>query len=434
DLRLALTDRTVACLELATSGQYFVRDTDLPGFMVLVGKRRKTFVVQGERRKAGQRLSVRMKVAEVGDLTTRKARAKAKDILGKIASGVDPRPSRQKPDADTVVVDPPSIGNPTLRIAWERYRDGHMKKKGRSDGTINNYRDHVERLLADWLDEPLSKLGDDPSLVTARHEKLTKENGAYIANGCMRTLRAVYNHARKAARTLPADNPVSAIDWNAEHRRNTALGLSDLEGWFTQLAALKNPVRREFHLFMLLSGHRPEAIRKARVEHVDFRARVLHIPRPKGGEVKAFDIPLSNAMIRCLVRVMRIGRALYGEQSREWLFPADSESGHMAEHKEKRDDLSKWGNDLRQTFRTIAQAAGVADLDVHLLMNHSIPGVNAGYITRNKLLSNHLRHQQEAISGRMLEAGRSRQTAPRASAWPAIPSRRLLSDLMSGKD
>jgi hypothetical protein len=29
---------------------------------------------------------------------------------------------------------------------------------------------------------------------------------------------------------------------------------------------------------------------------------------------------------------------------------------------------------------------GVPELDVHLLMNHSIPGVNAGYITRNKLL------------------------------------------------
>ncbi|MES0020630.1 hypothetical protein [Mesorhizobium sp. M0036] len=108
-----------------------------------------------------------------------------------------------------------------------------------------------------------------------------------------------------------------------------------------------------------------------------FRARVLHIPKPKGGEVKAFDIPLSNAMIRCLVRVMRIGRALYAKQSREWLFPAESESGHIIEHKEKRSDLSKWGNDLRQTFRTIAQTAGVAELDVHLLMNHSIPGVNA---------------------------------------------------------
>ncbi|TJV18027.1 integrase family protein [Mesorhizobium sp.] len=436
DLRISLTDRAVATLQQASSGQYFARDTDLQGFMVLVGKRKKTFVVQGDRMKAGKRLSVRMKVAEVGELTTRAARAKAKDILGKIANGVDPRASTRKRDGDAEVIDLPSITNPTLRTAWERYRDGHMKNKGRSDGTINNYRDHIERLLADWLDEPLSKLGNDPSLVTVRHEKLTKENGTYIANGCMRTLRAVYNHARKAARTLPADNPVSAIDWNAEHRRNTALGLSDLKEWFTQLAALKNPVRRELHLFMLLSGHRPEAIRKARVADVDFRARVLHIPKPKGGEVKAFDIPLSNAMIRCLVRVMRIGRALYAKQSREWLFPAESESGHIIEHKEKRSDLSKWGNDLRQTFRTIAQTAGVAELDVHLLMNHSIPGVNAGYITRNKLLSDHLRQQQESISRRILEAGRWQRKEPKRGtpAWPALPSRRLLSDLVTGKD
>ncbi|WP_419695831.1 hypothetical protein ACN2CC_05630 [Mesorhizobium muleiense] len=108
----------------------------------------------------------------------------------------------------------------------------------------------------------------------------------------------------------------------------------------------------------------------------------------------------------------------------------------MAEHKEKRDDLSKWGNDLRQTFCTIAQAAGVAELDVHLLMNYSIPGVNAGYITRNKLLSDHLRQQQESISRRMLEAGRSRQNEPErhTSAWPALPARRILDELMSGKD
>lgn len=163
DLRLSLNDRAVAMLQTAASGQYFARDTDLPGFMVLVGKRRKTFVVQGERRKAGKRLSVRMKVAEVGELTTRAARAKAKVILGKIANGVDPRPSRLKLEADAAAADLPSIGNPTLRIAWARYRDGHMKKKDRSEGTINNYRDHdVERLLADWLDEPLSKFGYDP--------------------------------------------------------------------------------------------------------------------------------------------------------------------------------------------------------------------------------------------------------------------------------
>jgi hypothetical protein len=31
-------------------------------------------------------------------------------------------------------------------------------------------------------------------------------------------------------------------------------------------------------------------------------------------------------------------------------------------------------------------------------MNHAIPGVNSGYITRHKLLENHLRAQQQAIS------------------------------------
>ena len=65
--------------------------------------------------------------------------------------------------------------------------------------------------------------------------------------------------------------------------------------------------------------------------------------------------------------------------------------------------LSKWGNDLRQSYRTLAQAAGVSELDIHLLMNHSLPGVNAGYITRDKLLRDHLRKQQERISAVVME-------------------------------
>jgi len=37
-------------------------------------------------------------------------------------------------------------------------------------------------------------------------------------------------------------------------------------------------------------------------------------------------------------------------------------------------------------------------------MNHSIPGVNGGYITRGKLLEDHLRRQQQAISSAMFAA------------------------------
>ena len=315
------------------------------------------------------------------------ARGKAKEALGSIAKG-------QRP-GEAPTIKPGSI---TLRQARECYRDAHMKRKGRNSGTIENYRDHMERLFKDWLDNPLARLGRQPNFVVERHDKITEENGPYIANGAMRSLRAVYNHARKSNTELPAANPVSAIDWNKENRRNTGMGPNDISGWLKELYALDNPLRREFHLLTVLSGSRPTALKKVRMEHIGLRERLIHIPKPKGGEEKAFDIPLSRPMIRCIIRAIRWGRIMYPEQGKSWLFPADSESGHLVEHKEERNVLSKWGNDLRQSYRTLAQAAGVSELDIHLLMNHSLPGVNAGYITRDRLLRDHLRQRQQGIS------------------------------------
>jgi integrase len=435
--RFALSDKALLALRFTSSGQQIIRDTELSGFFVVIGKRRKTFMAQGDLRVNGNRQSVRIKIGEVGELKAREARARAKELLGSIAKGFDPRPeAKSSGDAQEDGAKLVSSSRPTLRSAWTRYLDSHLERKGRSDGTIENFRDHVERLMADWLDQPLSVLGDDPSLVAARHEKITAENGPYIANGCMRSLRAIYNHARKTARSLPAENPVIAVDWNVEKRRNTALSLSELAPWADELRAVDNPIRREFHLFLLLSGSRPDALKRARIEHINFRTRILHVPKPKGGELKAFDIPLSRAMIRCLVRVMRLGRVLYPMQAQEWLFPAGSDSGHLVEHKEDRATLSKWGNDLRQTYRTVAQTTGIADLDIHLLMNHSVPGVNAGYINRSKLLSDHLRQQQEMISRKMVEALQSPSSEHKREAvsWPLLPAGAVLINVLREAD
>jgi integrase len=201
------------------------------------------------------------------------------------------------------------------------------------------------------------------------------------------------------------------------------LGLKDLALWFGQAKVLDHPLRREFHLLLLLSGSRPDALKRARPEHIDFRHRTLHIPKPKGGENRAFDIPLSRAMCRCLIRALRIGRMLYPEQAENWVFPSDSKSGHLVEHKENRKTLAKWGNDLRQTYRTVGQIAGIADLDMHLLMNHSVPGVNAGYITRSKLMSDHLRGQQEKLSQLILSCAVSKEKNPE---WPLLASKKQL--------
>jgi integrase len=397
--RLPFTDRAIAALPFVVKGQLVVRDSDLAGFFVRIGTGTKTYMVQGDLWTGGRRRSLSIRVGEVGKISARDARAKAKMLLGSIADGVDPRP---KPAPPPEFQDISSC--PTLAQAWERYRDVHMHRKGRSDKTTSGYRDHVERLMGDWLRLPISLLGRQPELVRARHDKLTKEHGPYMANAAMRSLRAIYNHARKTAHDLPANNPVLAVDWNAEKRRDTAMGVSDLSGWFLQLYRLDNPLRREFHLLLLLSGSRPDAIKRTRTVDLDLRRRLLHVPRPKGGADRAFDIPLSHEMMRCVVRALRLGRLLYPKEAETFLFPADSKSGHLVEHKESRSDLSKWGNDLRQTYRTVGQVAGVSELDMHLLMNHSLPGVNAGYVTRHRLLGDHLRKQQQAISSTVVAA------------------------------
>jgi integrase len=410
DLRQILTDKAVARQPYAKQKQYKVRDTEVAGFFVLIGKRRKSFMAQGEFWRDGVReFAAQVKLGEFGDLSTREARSRAKDALGSIARG-------QRPGESPRAI----IGSITLRQAWERYRDAHMKRKGRNAGTIENYRDHMERLFADWLDKPLARLGRQPNLVLERHDRITQENGPYIANGSMRSLRAVYNHARKSNTELPPVNPVTAIDWNKERRRNTGMGMNDIGGWLKELHALPNPLRREFHLLTLLSGSRPTALKNVRIEHIDLRQRLVHIPKPKGGEEKAFDIPLSRPMIRCIVRTMRLGRMAYPYHAKFWLFPAESGAGHLVEHKEERNVLSKWGNDLRQSYRTLAQAAGVSELDIHLLMNHSLPGVNAGYITRDRLLRDHLRKQQQRISEAVFSSIRKQGDA-RVLGWVCTP-------------
>lgn len=421
DFKTSLNDKMIGRLAQADKGQYVVRDADLKGFFLVVGTRRKTFTVQGEYWENGKRHSKKVALGTTAVLTTREARVKAKDALARIARG---EYAAEAAAARASKTDKPA--EVTLRSAWARYRVS-LERKDRSPATIAGYRDHVERLFKDWLDLPLMTLGENPRMVSDRHDQLTENSGPFAANGSMRTLRAIYNHARRSARELPADNPTLAVDWNRERRRDTAMGAFDLPAWIDEAGRLRHAIRREFHLFTLLSGSRPGALRQAEVSHFDVRRRVLHVPRPKGGAKRAFDIPLSRPMICCLVRAMRASRMLHSEEAERWIFAADSEEGHLMEHKETRERLSKYGNDLRQSYRTLGQAAGLSEIDMHLLMNHRLPGVNAGYITRDKLMSDHLRTAQQRLSDYIVAAGTApaKDGSKRERSWPKLPARRI---------
>lgn len=83
------------------------------------------------------------------------------------------------------------------------------------------------------------------------------------------------------------------MHWNKEERRQEAIPWADLPAWRTAIGKL-SAVRRDYQLVVLLTGLRRMDAATIRWEHVDFAARTLHRPNPKGGRDRAFTIPLSR--------------------------------------------------------------------------------------------------------------------------------------------
>ncbi len=392
--KIRLTNKLCRELPFATVGQYVVRDATVPGFLCVVGARTRTYTLQLDVTVLGERKTVKRAIGSVFHFDASAALQEAQRLSAEIRAEKAKFTSRQ-----SVL---------TLRQAWIDYAkrlEARVATGERSQRTLDGYRDYIERCLSNWLDVPLREIGERPEMIAEHHEQLTRECGPYQANRTMTTLRIVYNNAlkRRLDAGLSPLNPVAAVDFNREERRSTGMSPLKLRAWAEQLAKLPNQVRREFHFFMLLSAMRPDALKKVRWEHLDVKGKMLRVPSPKGGAKRAFDLPLSGAMLRCLWRARRAGRILHSREAGEWVFPAATQKGHIAEHKEKRHLLSHWGGDLRQTWRTAAQIVGLSDIDASLLMNHSLGSVNAGYIT-SAALRDHLRACQERVSRHILAA------------------------------
>lgn len=147
DIRILINDKAVGDLKAPSSGQYRARDTQLKGFHVIVGRRSKAFAVQGDLRKDGKRVaSILVRIGDAETMSTREARASAKTYLGQISKDEHSNPKASDMLAhanDTLQGNGDEAAQPeiiprgvTLRHAWARYRDAHLIRKGRSEGTI----------------------------------------------------------------------------------------------------------------------------------------------------------------------------------------------------------------------------------------------------------------------------------------------------------
>lgn len=354
-------------------------DPELRGFYLIVTASKRAFYVQS----LVNGKQVRAKLGDHPAMDAKQARDAARQTLVGMRAGTNPNEERRRARAQGI----------TLRQAL----DLHLAAKPLSPRTKGDYRYNCEQYLADWLDKPLAEIGADRAAVRERHVRITEKHGAPSADNVFRILRAVYNRGLREHPDLPA-NPTANVDYHGLRRRKVDANTDKLKAWGRAVVALGSPVRRDLHLFMILTGMRRTAACEARIEHLSETKDALHVPKPKGGSTRAFDLPLSGPLQDLIAHRAEQNREAFRRSP--WLFPADSKSGHVAEvAQHELGDLT--GHALRHAYATLALESGVPIAELKFLLNHAAGNVTMGYLNPSL---HHLRAWQEKASARVLDA------------------------------
>ena len=126
---------------------------------------------------------------------------------------------------------------------------------------------------------------------------------------------------------MPA-NPVKlGRQWFDVPRRTRHIKADDLPTFYAAAVALPNPVQRDYVLFLLFTGlRRREAAGLRWDPDVDLAGRVIRVPGASTKTGEKLDLPMSTFVRDLLVARRAIGAGVF-------VFPADSESGHIEEPK-----------------------------------------------------------------------------------------------------
>lgn len=393
--------------DYVTKGQYTIWDTQIPGFGLRVGARTKTFTLRRDfRRHDGQRVCVRRALGLAAcnskrgqpTITVADARRAAYSLIAQLDAGHDPLEDRQREAVEAEQQEREQRGM-TLAEACEMFQAS--KGRGgrvRSASTQNLY-DRYQRIgyLSAWMPRPLKDITRREAY--QRHRELTREiaagryqgptkkgyniperqSGKQTADGVFRWFRAVWNRAMRADETLPICPTINVERHNVKAERS-AIPTAKLAAWRAGVQKVENPIRRDYLLFALFSGMRRQSIATMRWEHVDFERRVLHVPNPKGGEERAFYLPLSNYLLDLLRGRQRenpelVKMQVIPDDTQEWVWPAYAGTGHIREPREKINGMDHFTiHDLRRTFITVAESLDIPLHVVGVLVNHRQPG------------------------------------------------------------
>lgn len=386
-----LTKRVVDGLQ-PQAKPYVCYDSDLPGFGVRVGSESKIFIVQ---KRIGQKV-IKRTIGRYGIYAVDQARAEAKTILYQLSQGCDPLEERRLAQKRS---------NLTFGNLFELYLTARPLKPR----TIKDFQARLPRLLPDWL--PLSVNEINRDMVRQKFDELmVHPTQAAIV---MRYARAIYNFGIEHYRndgTGESDikqNPIEAVTCGKNKRlpkprpRQGYLKETQLPKWFDAVDSIRDrrPVVADFLVVTLLLGARRSEIEILRWANVNLEEQWVVFSDPKN-KIDHY-IPLPQYVLKILNRRRRLA-----PDDAEFVFPANSRSGHLTEPRSgmaaitEKTGIKFQMHDLRRTFATSADALELHERTIKRLMNHKDDkrNVTFGYIINEV---DRLRAPMQAVEDRI---------------------------------
>lgn len=367
-------------------------DTSLTGFGVYTKGKAKTYFIQA---RVGQKL-IKTTLGKASVFSLDEARKEAKAKLGKMAKGINPVAEKRKEEKQ----------NMSLGDLLDEYLEINKELK---DSSRNFYRLCIESYLKDWQDRPIRLITEED--VKKRHKilstkidvpkpepvqptepgtpkkrkKRVRTNGPGIADGVMKTLRALLNHAIDEYPDIIKLNPVTKLKkrWNKLKPREIYLRPDQLADWVKAVKSSQNTAVRDSLLLILFTGLRSktEAF-PLKWDHIDFTAKTMHFYDTKNK--CTLLLPMNDSVYSLLKN-----RHDTHKES-EYIFPSLTGKGHIADIRKELDKINAAAkitkltpHSLRHTFSTYAEYIDISPFTIKALLNHSDNkkrDTTAGYI------------------------------------------------------
>ena len=435
--RLNFTNRALAAVPFPERGRVELKD-DGPrserGLYLTVGRRSRTFFFVG---KVDGR-TVRYRIGDFPAVAVDAARRRARELAAQAAAGTDPNTERRarKLRAQT-------FGEAYRQhVADALARPANARVGPWRDGTVTAYAWAYRTHLAGFEDRTLDSI--KPADVRAWISTPSGRSKAPSATAVV-LASALWDHAIQTARAEGAELPANPF---ADYRRSladreprsTIIEPDELAPWLAALEAVATPVAHDLVRVLLFAGLRKSEAAALQWQDVNLGQRILTVQRtlygqpPKGdGRAAAGAVRVQEGTKNGQRVTLPIGAPLVEVFERRrpeapdpsaWVFPSAENPArpfqspeHALERVGKLTGVKVSPHDLRRTFTTMADRAGVTLQVIEQLTNHrpSRKNVTLHHYVKRRTVGE-LRAELQRVTDAMLAAaGR----APDAGSMPS---------------